>query len=152
MLHDLVNNVFNLGNIGDLLRLFFFVDGGKILLEAPHHPAGPIIKFDLKLVDHHIQGAATMEPKEERVQARPIHVSFVQHGSEITGNIRLGQDPPIGVRKGKLGKNKILVEAANDSVIINLELTLVNDSIKGDATLEHDGHLIAAKVGLNRQR
>ena len=93
-----------------------------------------------------------MEPKEERVQARPIHVSFVQHGSEITGNIRLGQDPPIGVRKGKLGKNKILVEAANDSVIINLELTLVNDSIKGDATLEHDGHLIAAKVGLNRQR
>ena len=86
-----------------------------------------------------------------------MHASFVQHESEITGNIRLGQDQPVGIQKGKLAKNKILVEAAdadvmiNADVIINLELTLVNDSINGDATLEHDGHLIRAKVDLKRQ-
>jgi hypothetical protein len=128
------------------------LDGGNILFEAPHPPAGPNIKFDLMLADHHIQGSAAMEPKEERIPGHPMHANFVQQGSEITGNIRFGQDQPVGVQKGKLEKNKILLEAANDNVIISLELTLVNDSIKGAATEEHDGHLITAKVDLNRQR
>ena len=133
------------------------VEEEKIFFEAPHPPDGPNIQFSLELTDHHIHGTATLAPKEERIQGRPMHASFVQHGSEITGNIRLGQDQPVGIQKGKLDKNKILVEAAdadvmiNADVIINLELTLVNDSIKGDATLEHDGHLIRAKVDLKRQ-
>jgi hypothetical protein len=127
------------------------VDDGKILFEAPHPPAGPNIKFDLKLDDHHLQGVATMEPKEERIQGRPIHANFAQHGDEITGNIRFEEDQPVGVQKGKFEKNKILIEAASDNVIINLKLNLVNDSIKGDATLEHDGHLISAKVNFKRQ-
>src|SRR5437588_10228784 len=71
------------------------IDGERVLFEAPHHPAGPIIKFDLKLVDGHIRGGAAMEPKEERVPGRGVRATFEQHGDEITGNIRFKEDEPI---------------------------------------------------------
>jgi len=61
------------------------IDGLKILLEAPHDPGGPIIKFDLRLADGHMKGDAAMEPRPERVPSRDLHATFVQRGEAVFG-------------------------------------------------------------------
>jgi len=125
------------------------VDRGKILFEAPHPPSGPNIKFDLRLVKDQLRGTARMDEKEEKVPSRLLRASLTQRGDQISGEVGFEGDRPLLIKEGKREQDKVTVSADTDGLAIVFDLRLANDRMQGDARLEHDGHLIKAKVELN---
>ena len=126
-------------------------NGAKILFEAPHDPSGPEMKFDLKLVNDHLEGTVRLDEKEEKVPSRPLWASLTQRGDKISGEIGFQGDRPLVVKEGIRKRDKVAISTDTDGLIIEFDLRLANDRMRGEARLEHDGHLIKAKVELRHE-
>ena len=124
------------------------VEGDKIMLEAPHPPVGPNMKFDLSLTNGHLQGTARMEERPEKVPSRPLRAVLVQSGDEISGQVGFQADQRFAIKHGRREKDKILLETDEDGLLVNYVLHVMSGRLEGEAKMEHDGHLITAKVTL----
>ena len=127
-------------------------EGRKILFEAPHDPSGPMIKFNLERVNDHLQGTASMDEKQGKVPSRSFRASLTQREHKVSGEISFEGDRPLLIKEGKREQDKIIISTDTDGLIITFDLRLANDHMQGDAKLEHDGHLIKAKVEFSREK
>jgi hypothetical protein len=74
-----------------------------------------------------------------------------QNGSEITGSVGPNENERHTIAKGKIEGDKITLETSGDNgPVIKFVLVLEGEHIKGDATAEHDGQTLKAKLDLTR--
>jgi hypothetical protein len=75
-----------------------------------------------------------------------------QNGSELTGSVGPNEDEQHQITKGKIEGDKITLEANHDGGVIKFALALVEDHIKGEASAEHEGQSMKAKLDLTRAK
>jgi hypothetical protein len=75
-----------------------------------------------------------------------------QNGTEITGSVGPNEDEQHPIRKGKIDGDKITLEAqdVNNNRVIKFDLLMVEDRIKGEATMSADGESRRAKLDVGR--
>jgi opacity protein-like surface antigen len=77
-------------------------------------------------------------------------VVFKQSGTEITGTAGPDENQQFPITRGKIDGNKITFEVQSDGPLYKLDLTLAGDHIKGEATVEQEGHVATGKVDMTR--
>ena len=75
-----------------------------------------------------------------------------QEGSAITGTAGPNENEQWPISKGKIDGNKLTMEVQSDGPLIQFELVLDGDHLKGDAHASHEGHNLTAKVDAARSK
>ena len=75
-----------------------------------------------------------------------------QNGTEITGSVGPNEDEQHPIQKGRIDGDKIALEAqdVNNNRVIKFDLLMVEDRIKGEATMSANGESRKAKLDVGR--
>ena len=75
-----------------------------------------------------------------------------QNGTEITGSVGPNEDEQHPIQKGRIDGDKIALEAQdiNNNRVIKFDLLMVEDRIKGEATMSANGESRKAKLDVGR--
>jgi len=75
-----------------------------------------------------------------------------QNGSDITGTAGPNEGEQYPITKGRIDGNRITLEIRDDEKVIQMELLLADDRLKGEANMSHGGETAKAKVDVGRAR
>jgi hypothetical protein len=77
-----------------------------------------------------------------------------QEGTEITGSVGPNEDEQHQIQKGKIEGDKIVLEARdnNNGHVIKFDLRIVEDRIKGEASISAEGQSRTAKLDVGRAK
>jgi hypothetical protein len=75
-----------------------------------------------------------------------------QSGPEVTGTAGPDESDQHLTLKGKIGGNKITLDAQSDGRTIHFDLVLAADRITGDMNMVHSGQTAKAKIDLTRAK
>jgi hypothetical protein len=95
-------------------------------------------------------GSFTMTNARGETNEGTAFVIFKQNGAEITGSAGGDENQQFPITKGKIEGNRITFEVQSDGPLYKVDVTLVGDHIKGDATVVQEGQTSKAKVDVTR--
>jgi hypothetical protein len=77
-----------------------------------------------------------------------------QNGTEITGSVGPSEAEQHPIQKGRIDGDKIALEAqdVNNNRVIKFDLLIVEDRIKGEATMSANGESRKAKLDVGRAK
>jgi len=75
-----------------------------------------------------------------------------QSGSEITGSVGPNEGEQHTIKKGTIEGDKIMILVEDEGRVINFDLVVSADRIKGDVNMSHEGQTEKAKLDVTRAK
>ena len=75
-----------------------------------------------------------------------------QTGSDISGSVGPNEGEQHAIKKGNIDRDKITLLVEDEGRVINFDLILAADRIRGDARMSHDGQTATAKLDVTRAK
>jgi hypothetical protein len=95
-------------------------------------------------------GTTTMTNAQGETNEGTAFVIFKQNGAEITGTAGGDENQQFPITNGKIEGNRITFEVQTDGPLYKVDVMLVGDHIKGEATVVQEGQTVKAKVDVTR--
>jgi hypothetical protein len=96
-------------------------------------------------------GTATRTRPDGETRESTVYINLKESGAEITGTAGENESEQWPIRKGKIDGDKITFEVETNETVYKLELMLMGDHLKGEATAEQEGRTVKAKLDLKRK-
>ncbi len=96
-------------------------------------------------------GTATRTRPDGETGESTVYINLKESGTEITGTAGENESEQWPIRKGKIDGDKITFEVVTNETVYKLELKLIDDHLKGEATAEREGKTVKAKLDLKRK-
>ncbi len=96
-------------------------------------------------------GSFTRTGPEGDTKEATAFMNLKQSGTEVTGTAGENEGGQWPIRKGKIDGEKITFEVEVTETVYKIELLLIDDHLKGEATAERDGKTLKAKLDLKRK-
>ena len=95
-------------------------------------------------------GTVSMTTAQGETNDGTAFVVFKQKGAEITGTGGPDENQQFPITNGKIEGNRITFEVQSDGPLYKLDMMLLGDHIKGEATAVREGQTVKGKVDLTR--
>ncbi len=77
-------------------------------------------------------------------------LQLVQKGAEITGRVGPNESDLYPISKGKIEGNKVSLQVAHTDGTVNFELTLADNHLLGEASMQREGQVMKVKVDVTK--